>query len=215
MITQPPFGGQVSLDKKPFVRNTAPFFHLVAMACSAGGLLALKTILTQLPASFPAPVLIVMHTVPHYTSMLPSILARMTALRVKAAEHQEQITAGVVFTAPPDYHLLVDKAGALLLEKTEPVHFLRPAADPLLNSIASHYGVRAVAVILSGNGQDGSRGIQAIKAAGGTVIAQSLESAAYQGMPGAAIRTGSVDRVLPVEQIAVEIQALVAGGEWA
>jgi two-component system chemotaxis response regulator CheB len=114
-----------------------------------------------------------------------------------------------VFLAPPARHLLITPNGSFYLSQTPALHFLRPSADLLFESLAASYGKRAIAVILSGLGSDGSIAVKSVKAAGGTVIAQNRATAAYFSMPEAAIATGCVDHVLPLQQIAPTLVSLV------
>src|SRR5947209_4249108 len=189
--------------------EAAPAFEIVAVASSAGGLAALTSLLSGLPASFPAPVLLVQHLDPRHRSLLADMLNRCTELPVKMAESGDRLTGGSVFVAPPNYHLLVDPGGTLSLTQSELIHFLRPSADILFESVASSFPARAIAVVLSGTGSDGARGVKAIKDAGGTVIAQDEDTSEFFGMPSAAIATGSVDIVLPLALIAPALVGLV------
>jgi two-component system chemotaxis response regulator CheB len=184
-------------------------FEIVAIAASAGGLKAISTVLAGLPSDLPVAVVIVQHLAPKHRSLLVEILARVTALRVKQAVGGDRLTPGWVYVAPPDYHLLVNANGTLALTQTPLVHFLRPSADLLFNSVAVGYQDRAIAVVLSGTGTDGEQGVIAIKAQGGTVIAQDQSSADFFGMPHAAIATGQVDFVLPLIEIAPMLLTLV------
>lgn len=189
--------------------DAAPAFEIVAVASSAGGLAALTSLLSGLPASFPASVLLVQHLDPRHRSLLADMLNRSTELPVKMAESGDRLTGGFVFVAPPNYHLLVDPGGTLSLTQSELIHFLRPSADVLFESVASSFPGRAIAVVLSGTGSDGARGVKAIKKTGGTVIAQDQDTSEFFGMPSAAIATGSVDIVLPLALIASALVALV------
>lgn len=112
-------------------------------------------------------------------------------------------------SAPPNRHLLVSAGGELTLTSTELVHFVRPSADLLFESVAGAYGSRAVACVLTGSGSDGAMGVSAVKSRGGTVIAEDPESAEFKGMPMAAVGTGAVDFVLPLGEIAAVIRGLV------
>jgi two-component system, chemotaxis family, protein-glutamate methylesterase/glutaminase len=188
-------------------------FDVVAIAASAGGLKALSEILAALPADFPAAVAVVQHVDPRHRSLMAAILDRRTALAVKEAEEGDQLRPGVVFIAPPNRHLLVNADGTISLTSSELVHFVRPSADLLFESVAANYKERAIAVVLTGTGSDGSMGVQAIKKMGGTVIAQDEATAEFFGMPGAAIHTGSADFVLPLDEIAPALISLVNAGE--
>jgi len=188
-------------------------FAIVALAASAGGLTALSRVLAALPASFPAPLVVVQHLDPRHRSLMAEILSRRTPLRVKQAEDGEQVGPATVYIAPPNRHLLVNSDGTLSLTQSQLVHFLRPSADLLFESVAASYGERAIAVVLTGTGNDGALGVKAIKKMEGTVIAQDEATAEFFGMPGAAIRSGSVDFVLPLDEIAMALVTLVMKGE--
>jgi two-component system, chemotaxis family, protein-glutamate methylesterase/glutaminase len=175
-------------------------FDIVAMAASAGGLNALSEVLSGLPKEFSVPVVVVQHLAPKYRSMMADILNRRTPLRVKQAENGELLQPGVVYIAPPDYHLLVNENYTLSLTQSELVNFVRPAADLLFNSVAHCYQERAIAVVLSGTGHDGAKGAETIAKMGGIVIAQD-KTAEQFGMPMAAIKTGMVKYILPLDQI--------------
>jgi two-component system chemotaxis response regulator CheB len=140
---------------------------------------------------------------------MAEILARRTPLQVKQAEENDVITPGTVYIAPPDRHLLVNPDGTLSLSQSELVHFVRPSADLLFESVAASYKERSIAVVLTGTGSDGNMGVEAIKKMGGTVIAQEEESAEFSGMPHAAIETGSVDFILLLEEIPPALVSLV------
>jgi two-component system chemotaxis response regulator CheB len=187
-------------------------FEVVAVAASAGGLPAIDRLLAALPAEFPAPVVVVQHLDPRHRSLMAHILSRRTPLHVKEAEEGDPLTAGAVFVAPPNRHLLVNPDKTLSLSQSELVHFLRPSADLLFESVAASYRDRAIAVVLTGTGNDGAMGVQAVKKMGGTVIAQDEETADFFGMPGAAIQTGSVDFILPLDEISPALVTLVVKG---
>jgi two-component system chemotaxis response regulator CheB len=188
-------------------------FDAVAMAASAGGLSALSLVLSGLPADFPAAILVVQHLDPRHRSLMADIMARRTSLKVKQAEEDDRLRPGTVYIAPPNRHLLVDPDRTLSLSQSELVHFLRPSADLLFESVAAVFKDRAIAVVLTGTGQDGSTGVNAIKEMGGTVIAQDEQTSEFFGMPGAAIQTGSVDFILPLGEIPSALVTLVMKGE--
>src|SRR5437868_9788987 len=173
-------------------------FDVVALAASAGGLNALTHVLAALPPDFPAALVVVQHLDRRHRSVMADILARKCRLPVKEAAEGEHLQAGRAYIAPPDRHLLVTPDHSVSLTQTELVHFVRPSADLLFESVAASYKERAIAVVLTGTGSDGSMGVRAIKKMGGTVIVQDEASCEYFGMPGAAVQTGSVDFVLPL-----------------
>ena len=187
----------------------APGFGIVALASSAGGLNALSEILSALPRNFPIPIGIVQHLDPRHRSLMAKILSGRTALAVKEAEDGESLQPGTVYVAPPDKHILIDQDGTISLTHSELVHFVRPSADLLFESVAASYKDRAIAVILTGSGSDGTMGVQAIKKMGGTVIAQDEATSEFFGMPGTAIQSGSVDFILPLREIASALVTLV------
>jgi two-component system chemotaxis response regulator CheB len=188
-------------------------YEVVAIAASAGGLFALRAVLGRLPEGFPAAVLVVQHLDPRHRSLMAQVLGRRTTLPVGEAADGDHLRPGTVFIAPPDRHLLVNAGGALSLTQTELVHFVRPSADLTFDSLAAAYEDRAIAVVLSGTGSDGSLGVQAIKQRGGTVIASDQATSEFFGMPAAAIQTGAVDFILPLDEIAPALITLVGKGE--
>jgi two-component system chemotaxis response regulator CheB len=143
---------------------------------------------------------------------MAEILGRRTHLRVKQAQDGDYLAHATVYVAPPDRHLLVNPDGSLSLSQSELVHFVRPSADLLFESVAASYKERAIAVVLTGTGSDGAMGVKAIKKMGGVVIAQDAGSSDFFGMPGAAIQTGSVDFILPLSEIPSTLIRLVMKG---
>src|SRR2546427_1737216 len=119
----------------------------------------------------------------------------------------------MVYIAPPNRHLQVNPDGTLSLSQSELVHFVRPSADLLFESTAASFKDRAIAVVLSGTGSDGSMGVKAIKKMGGTVMVQDEKTSEFFGMPGAALQTGSVDFVLPLEEISSALVSLISSKE--
>jgi len=183
--------------------------RLVVIGASAGGVEALGRLASQLDADFPAPICIAVHFPPSGTSVLPRILERHGPLWASHARDGMPLEPGHIYIAPPDRHLLVNPDHTLSLARTELVHFVRPSADLLFESVAAAYRARAIAVVLSGTGSDGAMGITAIKKMGGTVIVQEPGSSEFRGMPEAAEHTGRADFVLPLAEIAPAIVALV------
>jgi len=188
-------------------------FDVVAMAASAGGLNALGRVLAELPGDFPAAVVVVQHLDPRHRSLMADILSRRTPLQVSEAQEGDRLNPGRVYIAPPNRHLLVNTDGSLTLTQSELVHFVRPSADLLFESVAASYKARCIAVVLTGSGGDGAMGVGAVKKMGGTVIAQDEATSEFWGMPGAAVKTGSVDFVLPLEEIPTALTMLVKRGD--
>ncbi|MFI9503656.1 chemotaxis protein CheB [Nocardia sp. NPDC052566] len=177
-------------------------YRIVAIASSAGGIAALGNLLKGLPEDFPVPVLVVQHLDPRHKTVIADVLGRKSRMPVQLAEAGFQAQPSTVYVAPPNFHLLIDGDGVMSLSSSELVHFVRPSADLLFESVAGAFGARAIACVLTGSGSDGGMGVSAIKARGGTVIVQEPDSAEFKGMPHAALATGAVDFVLPLGQIA-------------
>src|SRR5438128_261530 len=136
-------------------RPRAAPIAIVALAASAGGIRALKCLLSTLPADFPVAIVVVQHIAPHHPSIIAQILDNHTPLTVRQANHLDRMMPGTVYIAPPDKHLLVSADGTLSLSTTELVHFVRPSADILFESVAVAFPGQAVAVVLTGTGVDG------------------------------------------------------------
>lgn len=184
---------------------------VIGIATSAGGLSALSRLLSALPPTLNAAILVVQHLDPARPSHLADILGRRTPLPVKQAATDDHLHVGAVFIAPPGAHILVDPEGTISLSHRPPVHFVRPAADRLFESMAGSFGPQAVAVVLTGTGHDGATGAQAVKRAGGRVIVQDESTSEFFGMPKSAIDAGQVDEILPLDQIAPALTALCGG----
>jgi two-component system, chemotaxis family, protein-glutamate methylesterase/glutaminase len=182
---------------------------VIAIAASAGGIPAIGRLLSALPASLPAAVLIVQHLDPRGPTMLPEILARSSAMPVAVARQDDEIVSGRVYVAPPNHHLVVNAQRRIQLTDTPPLHHVRPSADAMFESLpAAHFG-KVICVVLTGSGVDGAAGVVSVKKAGGTIIAQDRASSQHFGMPEASIKTGSVDLVLPLEDIPAILTDLV------
>lgn len=192
-----------------------PAFDIVVIGASAGGLQALTLILSHLPADLQATVVVLQHVDPQRRSHLAEILGRHTSLPVSEAQPGMRLRPGAVYIAKPGAHLLIDAHLRASLSGADPVHFVRPSVDLLFASVAERYGRRAIAVLLTGTGSDGATGVVAIKEHGGVVIVQDEASSAFFGMPGAAIATGAVDLVLPLDEIAGTVGRLVRDGRPA
>jgi two-component system chemotaxis response regulator CheB len=185
-------------------------YDVVAVGASAGGLNAISQLVKGLPGNFPSSIVIVQHLAPDHKSWIANLIGRATRLKVKQAEHGEIMLPATVYVAPPDEHLLVGP-GKLQLAHSRLVHFSRPSIDLLFESVAGTYGSRSVAVVLSGSGKDGATGIRAIKEAGGITLAQAPDTAEFRHMPEAAIETGCVDFVLPLEKMGTALSEICSG----
>jgi two-component system chemotaxis response regulator CheB len=184
-----------------------PAVELVVLLASAGGLDALSVVLHDLPKEFPAAVVVQQH-LGGQSSALPTILGRSTPHQVGWAVDGQTATPGQVIVCPPDMHMELRPDGSWWLHKMQTLEEQR--FDVLLASVASSYGARAVAVVLSGSGRDGAKGTVAMKRAGAVVIAQSPETAHYPSMPIAAAQAGA-DLVLPIYQIGHVLADIIEG----
>lgn len=191
-------------------REDAPAY-LVGIAASTGGPPALETIFSSLDASVPATYVVVQHLPAGFTDSLARRLTRVTDMTVALAEPGTIVRAGVCYIAPHGTHTVVQGRAVVRLasDDADALHGVRPAADPLFESMAATVGERAVGVVLTGMGADGARGLLAIRRAGGTTIAQDEETSVVWGMPGAAVRAEAVSRVVPITQVADEIRRAV------
>lgn len=185
--------------------------ELVAIGASAGGLAALSELLGNLDSEFP-PVVIVQHLDPRHKSRLAALLSRKTRKSVKEAEDGEPIARNRIYIGPPDEHLLVAK-GRIQLAHSRLIRFSRPSIDIMFGSVAAIYGEHAIGVILSGSNRDGADGIAAIRRAGGITVAQDPITAEYKIMPQAAIDTGCVDLIVPLEKMGSVLSRLFVEGK--
>ena len=174
-------------------------FEIVVVGASIGGLKALQTLLSGLPADFHLPVVIVQHR-GKGESDLCEFLTRRSSLPVTEPEDKETILPGHVYLAPTDYHLLVEN-GSFALSIDPPIVFARPSIDVLFESAAEEYQERAIGVILTGANYDGARGLAEIKSRGGFTLVEDPASATCREMPEAAIAQTKVDWILPVQEI--------------
>jgi two-component system chemotaxis response regulator CheB len=178
---------------------------IVAIGTSTGGPRALQEVLTRLPGKLPCPVIVVQHMPPGFTKSLADRLNSLSELTVKEAEDNDLLVAGTVFVAPGDFHLTIRKEGAgayISLNKDPAIGGLRPAVDPMMESVSEVFGAKTVGVILTGMGHDGAKGMLAIKRLRGMTIAEDRSTAIVFGMPKAAIEAGAVDSILPLTQVA-------------
>ncbi len=182
--------------------------RIVAIGTSTGGPRALQEVITRLPGNLPCPLVIVQHMPAGFTKSLADRLNGLSALTVKEAQHGDVLTPGLAVIAPGDFHMTLDREGhktVVKLNQEPPIGGHRPSVEPMLESVARLYGPRAVGVILTGMGHDGSRGMKTLKNARGFTIAEDQSTTVVFGMPKAAIEIGAIDKILPLPAIAPEI----------
>lgn len=189
--------------------GSSAVWRLVIIASSTGGPKALKEIFDHLPADFPSPVLVVQHMSDGFVPGLARWLDSTCNLTIAVAVENEMIKPGSIYIAPTGYHLTIKKGGMLSLLDHPPINGLRPCADVLIESAVNAYGSRVVGVILSGMGNDGTRGSSLIKQAGGKVIVQDRTTCVIPSMPQNVIAAGTADSIHPLTEIALELQKIV------
>lgn len=198
--------------------SSSACIEAVAIGVSTGGPNALSQVLPALPKSFPVPVFVVQHMPPMFTRFLAERLKRQCQLPVKEAEPNERVEPGRIWIAAGDYHMTVERtpAGArVACSQGPPENSCRPAVDVLFRSVASVYGAKLLAVVMTGMGQDGFRGAQAVREAGGVVLAQDEATSVVWGMPGFVANAGLAEQVLPLEEIGPAIVRKVVGAGLA
>jgi two-component system CheB/CheR fusion protein len=182
-------------------------FHVVAIGASAGGLESLERLFTHLPTDTGMAFVVLQHLSPDFKSLMDELLARRTSMPIRQAEHGMLVEPDNIYLLPANKEMII-RDRRLLLSNRDPRHGLLLPIDLFFRSLAQDLGEKGVAVVLSGSGSDGSRGVQDVRKAGGTVLCESPETAAFNGMPVSAIATGVVDEVLPPEDLAGAIVAL-------
>jgi two-component system, chemotaxis family, protein-glutamate methylesterase/glutaminase len=180
--------------------------RVVVIGVSTGGPAALEKLLPALPASFPLPVLVVQHMPQLFTRLLAERLNSLCALAVREAADALQAVPGTVTIARGDWHMELTRDFRLILNQNPLENFCRPSVDPLFRSAVQAASGRVLGVVLTGMGSDGLSGCRAIRAAGGTVLAQDASSSVIWGMPGAVAGAGLASRILPLDAMAGEIQ---------
>ena len=187
---------------------------VLAIGVSTGGPAALGEIMPRFEAGFPLPILIVQHMPPMFTRLLADRLQANSKLNIQEAVQGARVEPGKVLIAAGDYHLRLKKDGdgvTACLDQKTPENSCRPAVDVLFRSVSEIYGGAALAVILTGMGQDGLRGVQSLKALGAYVIAQDQETSVVWGMPGAVVGAGLADCVTPLDGVVPEILRQIGG----
>ena len=181
--------------------------RIVVIGASAGGIDTLRTFVAALPPDFRTPICIVVHTSPESPGILGQILERAGTLTASMARDGERIRPGRIYVAPPDYHLIIEP-GVLRITKGPKENRFRPAIDPLFRSAAQVYGPAATGVVLSGNLDDGTAGLWAIKQLGGISIVQDPSDALFPDMPRSALDHVAPDYVVPLASLAPLLVAL-------
>jgi two-component system chemotaxis response regulator CheB len=197
----------ISLSVRPVPPSKMPP-RIIAMAASTGGPAAFERILSDLPADFQSPILIVQHIADGFVNGLVSWLNTVCSLKVKVAVNGEPLSPHTVYVAPDGNHLGVSRRSEILLSQDAPIGGFRPSATFLFESVAKVFGSSAVHVILTGMGQDGVAGLVVAHRLGGKILAQDEMSSVVSGMPSAAINAQIVDRVLPLASIAHELTTI-------
>jgi two-component system, chemotaxis family, protein-glutamate methylesterase/glutaminase len=185
-----------------------PRVDVVAIGVSTGGPNALAALVPALPAAFPVPVVIVQHMPPMFTRLLAERLNAQAAITVLEAKGGEELRPGVAYLAPGDFHLTALRTGARILtalDQRPAENSCRPSVDVLFRSISAAYGQDTLGVVLTGMGQDGLRGAEDIRRAGGSIVVQDEATSVVWGMPGFIAQAGLADATLPLEQIAGDL----------
>jgi len=181
--------------------------QIVVMGASAGGVAALQRLVPALPADFAAPLLVVLHIGAH-PSRMPKLLAPKSRLAVTHAVDGERLRAGRVYFAPPDHHMLIE-SGLIRLNRGPKEHHSRPAIDPLFRSASLEHGAGVIGVLLTGYLDDGTAGLQAIKARGGRVVVQDPLEAEQPSMPLSALENVAVDHCLALADMPSTLASLL------
>lgn len=203
---------------KPVRLRDAPISppQVVAIGSSTGGPQALFSVLGRMADAIKVPVLVTQHMPATFTTILAEHLAQASGMPAAEGRDGEPVIGGRIYVAPGDFHMTVVAEGQnklIRLTKEPPENFCRPAVDPMLRSVAAVYGRGALAVILTGMGQDGMRGAQVLTAAGGSVIAQDEATSVVWGMPGAVARAGICSEIVPLSEIGPRLARIAGGAE--
>ena len=178
-----------------------PRIEAVAIGASAGGVRALLALLSDLPAAFRLPVVVVLHVPDRRDSQLVELFQHRLRMPVREARDKEAIEASTLYFAGPGYHLAIEADHSFSLSCEEPVHYSRPSIDIMMTSAADAYGAGLAGILLTGANGDGAGGLAHIALQGGLTIVQDPEEAEAAAMPKAALRTMKPDFVLPLERI--------------
>ncbi len=200
--SQPPVRPIPTLGSPYKVKARSAGTGVLVIGASTGGPRALQALVPALPADLRLPVVIVQHMPAGFTASLAQRLDAVSALEVREAAEGDLLRAGRILVAPGGRHLEFDSSGAVHLSDDPPVHGVRPSVDVTLASLTRLHGGRVAAVLLTGMGRDGARGLKAVRALGGETFAEDETTCTVYGMPKAAVELGGVGFLLPLPQIA-------------
>lgn len=187
---------------------------LLAIGASTGGPQALFELISNLPGDFKVPTVITQHMPKTFTGIFADHLSRISGREVREAVDGDVLRSGAIFLAPGDQHMTFERVGyqvRVKLDDGPKENFCRPSVDPMLRSAVEIYGKQVLSVVLTGMGHDGLKGVEAVKDAGGCCVAQDAETSVVWGMPGAVVKAGLSDVVLPLKDIAPYVQQIMMG----
>lgn len=176
-------------------------YDAIVIGSSAGGLKALKTLLTMLEENFSIPIIIIQHTSPSSDNYITKYLNDLCQLEVKEADEKEVIKGGYVYFSPPNFHLLIEEDFTFSLSIEERVNYARPSIDVLFETAAYTYKEKLIGIVLTGANNDGAKGLHKIKELGGMTIVQDPKTAEVDSMPINAIKATKVDHILTLNAI--------------
>jgi len=205
----PATSGASSVTAAAFAAQNGGKFPLIAIAASTGGPAAVTRVVAGLPKDLPAAVFLILHMPPAFTKQFVIQLSEVSMLPVKEAEQNEAIQPGVIYLCPGSHHLRLTSTGKISLDAGARIDGYRPCADVAFETIAAYARSLTVGVVLTGMGADAAKGVKAVKAAGGYVLAQDEASSVIFGMPAEAIKTGSVAEVVALDDMASAIEKRV------
>ena len=200
-------GHEVEIRTRPLSSYTPPP-GIIAIGVSTGGPDALAKLLPAFPAEFPLPIVIAQHMPPIFTTLLAKRLATKCSVPVLECQPGAVLEPGCIWIAPGDYHMVVREEGGLIHLHTHQgprENFCRPSVDVLFRSVAEAFGAKSLGVILTGMGQDGLKGCEALCKQDANVIVQDEATSVVWGMPGFVARAGLAEKILPLDRIASEI----------
>jgi len=184
-------------------------FEAVVIGTSAGGIEALKIVLSKIKKPPSVPIIIVQHLSPRHESYLPAILMHESGHKVKEIDEKEKLVPGWIYIAPPNYHVIIEKNAIVSLTVEKRVSYARPSIDVLFESAADAFREKLIGVILTGANHDGAKGIKCIKDYGGHTVVQDPVQAYAAEMPRSALELIKPDAVFKLEEIGTYIDKLI------